>query len=139
MRLKTLDDLSTITEILNRLTDRLTAIRSIQMKITPSYERREAQMSSYENDKAVELAAEAIKLEENIKVAILHKERQLQEAEGMIDQLSPEKREIIIMRYVDGRSWRKILIKMNGKGYSERTVFRLHREALNKLAELGME
>lgn len=139
MRLKTLDELSSLAEDLNKLHDRLQTIRSIQTKTTPSYSRRESQMSSFAEDKMAELADEAIRLEETIKLKIVEKERRLQSAEAMIDQLDSEQRCIITLRYVDGKSWRQILVKMAGKGLSERTTFRVHREAIDQLRELGME
>lgn len=139
MRLKTLDELSSLAEDLNKLHDRLQTIRSIQTKTTPSYSRRESQMSSFAEDKMAELADEAIRLEETIKLKIVEKERRLQSAEAMIDKLDSEKRCIITLRYVDGKSWRQILVKMAGKGLSERTTFRVHREAIYQLRELGME
>lgn len=139
MRLKTLDELSSLAEDLNKLHDRLQTIRSIQTKTTPSYSRRESQMSSFAEDKMAELADEAIRLEETIKLKIVEKERRLQSAEAMIDKLDSEQRSIITLRYVDGKSWRQILVKMAGKGLSERTTFRVHREAIDQLRELGME
>lgn len=139
MRLKTLDELSSLAEDLNKLHDRLQTIRSIQTKTTPSYSRRESQMSSFAEDKMAELADEAIRLEETIKLKIVEKERRLQSAEAMIDKLDSEQRSIITLRYVDGKSWRQILVKMAGKGLSERTVFRIHREAIDQLRKLGME
>lgn len=139
MRLKTLDELSSLAEDLNKLHDRLQTIRSIQTKTTPSYSRRESQMSSFAEDKMAELADEAIRLEETIKLKIVEKERRLQSAEAMIDKLNSEQRCIITLRYVDGKSWRTILTKMAVKGLSERTTFRVHREAIDQLRELGME
>ena len=139
MRLKTLDELSSLAEDLNKLHDRLQTIRSIQTRITPSYVRRESQTPGYSEDRSIELAEEAIRLEEAIAIKILEKERKLQSAEAMIDKLNSEQRSIITLRYVDGRNWKPILIKLANKGLSERTVFRIHREAIDKLYKLGME
>lgn len=139
MRLKTLDELSSLAEDLNKLHDRLQTIRSIQTKTTPSYFRRESQMSGFAEDKMAELADEAIRLEDSIKLKIVEKERRLQSAEAMIDKLDSEQRCIITLRYVDGKSWRTILTKMAVKGLSERTTFRVHREAVDHLRQMGME
>lgn len=139
MRLKTLDELSSLAEDLVKLDNRLQTIRSIQTRITPSYVRRESQTPGYSEDRSIDLADEAIRLKEAIAIKIVEKERRLQSAEAMIDKLDSEQRSIIMLRYVDGRSWRTILTKMANKGLSERTTFRVHREAIDRLQKLGME
>lgn len=49
---------------------------------------------------------------------------------------SPAERMVMQRRYVDGHSWQSICAEMAPLGYSERSVYRLHGEALLKLKEV---
>lgn len=76
-------------------------------------------------------------LEAYYKKAIAKKEAQQLAIERAISTLaSAKEREIMRARYVEGRSWRWICERLRSEGYSERTVYRLHGEALLKIKEV---
>ena len=62
---------------------------------------------------------------------------QLLAIERAIDTLvDPGARLILRHRYIDGLGWNRICAAMATLGYSERSVYRLHGEALLKLKEV---
>ena len=62
---------------------------------------------------------------------------QLLSIERAIDSLEiPGERLVLRCRYIDGCSWQRVCAEMAHLGYSERSVYRLHGEALLKLKEV---
>ena len=75
-----------------------------------------------------------VELEKYYREAIADKEAQQLAIERAIAALpSVGERVIMRARYIEGRSWRWICEKLQAEGYSERTVYRLHGEALLRL------
>lgn len=67
---------------------------------------------------------------------LAEKNAQLLELEKAVDALEePGERLVMRSRYFEGHSWRRICADMAALGYSERTVYRLHGQALLKLKE----
>ena len=78
-----------------------------------------------------------VELENFYRRAVAKKEAQQLAIEQAIASLSnPKERAIMRARYVEGRPWSWICEKLRSEGYSERTVYRLHGEALLKLREV---
>jgi DNA-directed RNA polymerase specialized sigma subunit len=78
-----------------------------------------------------------VELENFYLQAVAKKEAQQLAIERAIASLSnPKERAIMRARYVEGRPWSWICEKLRAEGYSERTVYRLHGEALLKLREV---
>ena len=78
-----------------------------------------------------------VELENFYLQAVAKKEAQQLAIERAIASLSnPKERAIMRARYVEGRPWSWICEKLRSEGYSERTVYRLHGEALLKLREV---
>lgn len=61
---------------------------------------------------------------------VLNIERAIQSLE------SPAERLVMRLRYMEGRSWASVCLKLQREGYSERQVYRLHGAALLKLKEV---
>lgn len=77
--------------------------------------------------KLVELYEEKLALKESQQFAI----------EAAIDSLDDAAERVVMRdRYIMGRSWQSIVMKLAEKGYSERQVYRLHGFALLKLKEV---
>lgn len=57
----------------------------------------------------------------------------VERAVGSLD--NPAERLIMRMRYLDGKEWASICVRLQFEGYSERQVYRLHGYALMKLKE----
>jgi DNA-directed RNA polymerase specialized sigma24 family protein len=83
-----------------------------------------------------DVVANHIELEDKYKARLALAEQQQLRVETAIAALDPPRRVIMRARYVNGQPWRQICAMMAGRGYSERTVFRLHDEALEILKEV---
>lgn len=76
-------------------------------------------------------------LEDLYRSKLMAKNAQLLAVEQAIEALKdPAERLIMRYRYIDGHGWRKVCELMRPKGYSERSVYRLHGLALLKLKEV---
>lgn len=85
-------------------------------------------------DEAVERHMRLVSLYEE---KLAQKESQLFTIETAIDSLDDAAERVVMRdRYIMGRSWRSIVMKLAEKGYSERQVYRLHGFALLKLKEV---
>jgi DNA-directed RNA polymerase specialized sigma subunit len=91
--------------------------------------------SPIENDK---MAALMIKFEEleqryiNLLHDLMDKQQKIEDA---IESLEPIERDLIRYRYIDCLPWFKIEEKLS---YSSRSVFRMHRKILKKMAQQGI-
>ena len=75
-------------------------------------------------------------LEKFYQEKLAEKNTQLLIVERAIESLAdPAERLIMRYRYIDGHKWWKVCSMMEGRGYSERQVYRLHGAALEKLKE----
>jgi chromosome segregation ATPase len=88
--------------------------------------------------KTMEAAVERhMQLVEYYHEKLAEKETQQLVIERAIDSLEDEGERVVMRdRYIAGHSWRYIVAKMAERGYSERTVYRLHGFALLKLKEV---
>ena len=56
---------------------------------------------------------------------------------GVIAELeNKEQRDVLTMRYINGWPWRRIIMEMNDKGYSESMSYTLHGRALQHVNEM---
>lgn len=77
-----------------------------------------------------------MELEELYLAKLAEKNAQLLRVEQAIDSLeSAGERLVMRLRYLDGHGWARICAEMAALGYSERTIYRLHGQALLKLKE----
>lgn len=81
--------------------------------------------------------ARHIKLEDTYRAELAEKEAQQLAVELAIASL-PDVGERLVMRsrYIEGRAWPAVIREMQKAGFSERTVYRLHGYALQKLKEV---
>lgn len=78
-----------------------------------------------------------IELEALYKEKLATKNAQLLGIEKAIDTLeTPAWRLVLRHRYIDGYSWGRVCAEMAALGYSERSTYRMHGEALLKLKEV---
>ena len=85
-------------------------------------------------DDAVERHLRLVELYEE---KLAEKESKQLAIEMAIESLEdPAERVVMRDRYIVGRSWRSIVMKLADRGYSERQVYRLHGFALLKLKEV---
>lgn len=64
-------------------------------------------------------------------------EAQVLEVERAIQSLEdPAERVVMRLRYLEGRSWASVCLKLQADGYSERQVYYIHGAALKKLKEI---
>lgn len=76
-------------------------------------------------------------LEQLYREKLAEKNARLLAVEQAIESLpDPAQRLVMRYRYIDGHGWRKVCSLMQPRGYSERTIYRLHGEALQKLKEV---
>jgi hypothetical protein len=84
-------------------------------------------------DEAVERHMDLVKLYEE---KLAEKESRQLSIEMAIESLEDTAERVVMRdRYILGRSWRSIVMKLADKGYSERQVYRLHGFALFKLKD----
>lgn len=76
-------------------------------------------------------------LEEKYRAALTEKEAQQLRIEQAIMSLDDiGERLVMRARYIEGKEWLDIIRELSKKGYSERTLYRLHGSALWKLREV---
>lgn len=81
--------------------------------------------------------ARHIDLEETYRAELAEKEAQQLAIELAIASLADiGERLVMRARYIEGRGWPAVIWEMQKAGYSERTVYRLHGYALQKLKEV---
>ena len=78
-----------------------------------------------------------LKLVELYEEKLAEKESRQLAIEMAIESLEDTAERVVMRdRYIAGRSWRSIVMKLSERGYSERQVYRLHGFALFKLKEV---
>lgn len=132
-----LEDYRALLREIRQLKGRLTALES--SVYSPKGQRYTSTPSArsgdgFTMDDAVHRHAE---LEKFYRQAIARAEAQQLAIEKAIATLGTAvEREIMRARYIEGLGWQKICERLRPKGFSERTVYRLHGEALLKLREV---
>ena len=93
--------------------------------------------SSGNNRTMVDPVARHMDLEETYRAELAEKEAQQLAIELAIASLSDVGERLVMRsRYIEGRPWPVVIREMQKAGYSERTVYRLHGYALQKLKEV---
>lgn len=78
-----------------------------------------------------------IKLDSYYREQLAKKEAQQLAIEQAIDSLEDSAERLVMReRYIKGKGWTAISLKLQALGYSERSVYRLHGYALAKLKEV---
>lgn len=78
-----------------------------------------------------------IRLESHYRESLAEKEAKQLAIEQAIESLvDPAERLVMRERYIKGKGWTTIALKLQTLGYSERSVYRLHGYALAKLKEV---
>ena len=122
-------EVSQLRDLLSALELSMDSPKSPRFTLTPS--------GSPSQGSAMESAVvRLIELQELYAKRLEEQGAKLQEVERAIGSLEdPAERAIMRNRYILGWSWRRVCMVMQGEGYSERQVFRLHGYALLKLKE----
>ena len=95
---------------------------------------RAANGTGHTMDDAVARHMDLVKL---YKEKLAEKESRQLSIEMAIESLEDTAERVVMRdRYLLGRSWRSIVMKLEDRGYSERQVYRLHGFALFKLKEV---
>ena len=90
--------------------------------------------AGYSMDSAI---ANHVRLADLYAAKLAEREAQQLRIEQAIDSLDDTvARQIMRDRYISGLAWWRICRELESRGYSERTVYRLHGEALLKLREV---
>lgn len=79
-----------------------------------------------EKSRIEELTARLMELEEDLVDMILQREAEIREVEAWIETLKPYQRNVIRLRYVDGKTWKQV---QRLTSYSKRAVLAINKNA----------
>ena len=79
-----------------------------------------------EKSRIEELTARLMELEEELVDRILQREAEIREVEAWIETLKPYQRNVIRLRYVDGKTWKQV---QRLTSYSKRAVLAINKNA----------
>lgn len=79
-----------------------------------------------EKSRIEELTARLMELEEDLVDRILQREAEIREVEAWIETLKPYQRNVIRLRYVDGKTWKQV---QRLTSYSKRAVLAINKNA----------
>ena len=84
------------------------------------------QRKGQEKSRIEELTARLMELEEELVDRILQREADIREVEAWIETLKPYQRNVIRLRYVDGKTWKQV---QRLTSYSKRAVLAINKNA----------
>lgn len=84
------------------------------------------QRKGQEKSRIEELTARLMELEEELVDRILQREAEIREVEAWIETLKPYQRNVIRLRYVDGKTWKQV---QRLTSYSKRAVLAINKNA----------
>lgn len=83
-----------------------------------------------EKSRIEELTARLMELEEELVDRILQREAEIREVEAWIETLKPYQRNVMRLRYVDGKTWKQV---QRLTSYSKRAVLTINKNARKSL------
>lgn len=85
-----------------------------------------------EKSRIEELTARLMELEEELVDRILQREAEIREVEAWIETIKPYQRNVIRLRYVDGKTWKQV---QRLTSYSKRAVLAINKNARKSFKE----
>lgn len=106
------------------LRERIERIKSDRERMTQTITGM-PQSKGQEKSRIEELTTKLMELEEQLVDRIQQRETEIREVETWIETLKPYQRNVIRLRYIDGRTWRQIEKKTH---YTKDGAMRIHRK-----------
>lgn len=106
------------------LRERMERIKSDRERMTQTITGM-PQSKGKEKSRIEELTVKLMELEEQLVDRIQQRETEIREVETWIETLKPYQRNVIRLRYIDGRTWRQIEKKTH---YTKDGAMRIHRK-----------
>lgn len=107
------------------LRERIERIKSDRERMTQTITGM-PQRKGQEKSRIEELTARLMELEEDLVDRILQREAEIREVEAWIETLKPYQRNVIRLRYVDGKTWKQV---QRLTSYSKRAVLAINKNA----------